>query len=95
MTVSTKEGSLAKSPRTPSLVGSQRVEYVPVHVEGLVKMIENNSVEEAEDKLQGDKRRREEGGTPEDQKRASKITMNKIGGVSKIAQPTKVQSLIK
>ena len=63
LTVSAKEDSLAKSPRTSSFFGIHVVEYVPDHVEGLVKMIENTGVEEAEDKLQGDKRRRERGGT--------------------------------
>ena len=95
LTVSKKEDKLEKSPRSSSLVGNQLVEYVPDHVEGQVKIIEKNSVEGAEEDLQGDKRRREEGGTPEDQKRVSKVAMSKFGGASKIAQPTLLQNLIK
>ena len=65
------------------------------HVEVLVKKIEKNGIDEEDEALQGDKRRREGGGTPEEHKRASKVLMCKIGGGSKIAQPAKVQNLIK
>ena len=92
--VSHKEQSLEKSPRTSSVVGKQVVSYVQDHVEGLVKKIEKNGNEEAEDENQGGKKRRiEAGSTPEDQKRVSKIAMCKIGGGSKIGPPTETQSL--
>ena len=95
LNVSVKE-DLEKSPRATSLVGSQVVSYVQDHVEGLVKNIEKKgSGEKEEDESQhGDKRRREPGSTPEEQKRVSKIAMSKIGGGSKVAPPTKIQSLI-
>ena len=89
-----KEQSLEKSPRTSSVVGKQVVSFVQDHVEGLVKKIEKNGNEEAEDENQGGKKRRiEAGSTPEDQKRVSKIAMCKIGGGSKIGPPTETQSL--
>ena len=95
LNVSVKE-NLEKSPRATSLVGNQVVSYVQDHVEGLVKNIEKKgSDEKAEYESQhGDKRRREPGSTPEEQKRVSKIAMSTIGGGSKIAPPTKIQSLI-
>ena len=66
------------------------------NVEVLVKKIEMNGAEGVEKETPtGEKRQRVEGGTPEDQKRASKISMGKIGGGSKIAQPTIQQNLIK
>ena len=59
-----------------------------------MKKIEKNVNEEEEDESQGGgKRRREPGSTPEENKRASKISMAKLGGGSKIALPTKAQSL--
>ena len=95
LSVAIKE-TLEKSPRATSVVGSQVVSYVPDHVEGLVKNIEEKGIDkkEEDEAQQGDKRRREEGGTPEEQKRASKILMSKSSGGSKIAAPTKIHSLI-
>ena len=74
-------------------VGSQVVECVQVQVEELVKKIENGNEEEEGESQVGEKRRREPGSTPEEQKRASKISMSKFGGGSKIALPTKATSL--
>ena len=65
------------------------------HVEVLVKKIEKNGIEEEDEAIPGDKRRSKEGGTQEEHKRASKVAMCKIGGGSKIAQPTQMQNLIK
>ena len=96
MNVSQQENSLEKSPRTTSVVANQLVAYVPDHVEGLVKKIEKNgSGESTEDDVTiGEKRRRQEGGTPEEVKRASKISMSKIGGGSRITPPTNLKNLI-
>ena len=86
--VSLKEENLERKSSTTSLVGNQ--------VEELVKKIEKNGVEEEEDDpQQGEKRPIEVGGTPEEQRRASKIAKSKTGGGSKIALPAKMQNLIK
>ena len=73
-----------------------RKPVVPDHVEGLVKNIEKKGIDkkEEDEAQQGDKSRREEGSTPEELKRASKILMGKSSGGSKIAAPTKIQSPI-
>ena len=86
--VSLKEENLERKSSTTSLVGNQ--------VEELVKKIEKNGVEgDEDDPQQGEKRPIEVGGTPEEQRRASKIAKSKTGGGSKIALPAKMQNLIK
>ena len=70
----------------PKAVGKKNSQ----HVEGLVNKIEKNGTIVEDEVLQGDKRRREGGNTPEDQKRVSKVAMCKISGGSKIAQPTQL-----
>ena len=90
-----KESSQEKSPSPKNLLGNQVVEYFPDKVEGLVKMIEKNcSLVEEDEFQQGGKRPMEVGGTPEEQRRASKIAKSKVGGGSKIALPAKTQNLI-
>ena len=89
LSVSTKEDNPEKSPTSRSVVGNQLVEYVPDQVEGLVKMIEKNGIELEDELHQGGKRPIEVGGTPEEQRRASKFSKSKVGGTSKIALPAK------
>ena len=88
---------MMQKPKAPGKKNSQLNQSVKEdnHVEGLVKKIEKNGIEEEDEATPGDKRRRKEGGTPEEHKRASKVAMCKIGGGSKIPQPTQMQNLTK